>query len=116
MVPSWNYIDTDLFRLHPLLCDEQFMVGFANSGAALLIISASAFPTESSEIERTANGVRFPWTIPNSAAYTPLSKCLSDLGSQNAKRFCAQGCRQNFVGSQSKFARLCPGTLPVSCA
>jgi hypothetical protein len=32
MVPSWNYIDTDLFRLHPLLCDEQFMVGFANSG------------------------------------------------------------------------------------
>jgi len=92
------------------------MVGFANSRAALLIDPTSAFPTESDEIERTANGVRFRWTFANSAAYAPLSKCLSNLGSQNAKRFCAQGCQGNFVGSQSKFAHLWPGTLPASFA
>src|SRR5581483_1504133 len=78
--------------------------------------SPSAFPTESGEIDRTANGVRFRWTLANSSAYAPVSKCLSDLGSQNAKRSCTLGCRQNFVGSQSKFAHFWSGTLPASCA
>ena len=41
------------------------MVGFANSGAALLVIPTSAFPTESDEVDRKANSARFLWTFTN---------------------------------------------------
>ncbi len=91
-------------------------VGSANGRTRRRFTHRSVFPIKSVEIERNANSVRFFWTTANSDAYAPVPKCLYDLGSQNAKRFSAQGCRQNFVGSQSKFARSCPGTLPVSCA
>jgi hypothetical protein len=74
------------------------MVGFANSGAALLIIPTSAFPTKSDEIDRKANGTRFLWTIANSDAYASVPKCLSDVGSQNAEQFCASRCPENCVG------------------
>jgi hypothetical protein len=46
------------------------MVEFANSRAALPIDPTSAFPTESDEIERTPNGVRFLWMLTNSNGCT----------------------------------------------
>ena len=107
IVPSWNYTDTHFSRTFP---DKQLMVGFANSRAGLLITPSPAFPTKSEEIERKANGARFLWTPANGNAYASAPKCLSGVGSQSAKQFCASGRQENCIGSQSKFARLCPGT------
>jgi len=89
-----------------LLFDERFLVGFANSGATLLIVPTSAFPTQSDEVDRNANSARFLWTLANCIAYAPVPECLSVVGLQNADQFCASGCLENCVGSQSKFALL----------
>jgi hypothetical protein len=61
------------------------VVGFANGGATVLIVPTSAFPTKSDEIDRTANGIRFRWTLANGNAYASVPECLSDVGLQNAK-------------------------------
>jgi len=81
-----------------------------------LVIPTSEFPTKSDEIDRTANGARFRWTLANDNAYASDPQCLSDVGSQNAKQFSASGCPENFVGSQCKFGHFWPGMWPASFA